>query len=107
MNYLNIISVFFGLSGLTVDIIGVWKLFSVEPEQIQKVDTNIFRATFEDWTSMEKITYIANTLNDHISDVNNENKRRSRKAMQYRKYIVGGFVLQFISVFLAFVSTIL
>lgn len=92
--------------GLSLDIWGVWRLFAVEPEHIKKVDTNIFKATLEDWSQMEKLTYITNNLNEHISEVNNENKRRSRKAKKYRKYIVWGFSLQFVSVILAFLSTI-
>jgi hypothetical protein len=107
MACLNILTALFGVIGLSLDIFGVWKLFSVEPEHIKKVDTNIFNATLGGWSKDEKNTYIINTLNSHISDVNNENKRRSRKAMKYRKYIVWGFGLQSISVFLAFLSTII
>ena len=102
---LNILTALFGLIGLSLDIFGVWKLFSVEPEHIKKVETNIFNATLGDWSKEEKTTYIIDTLNSHISDVNNENKRRSRKAMKFRKYIVWGFSLQFVSAFLAFIST--
>lgn len=104
---LNVLIAITGMGGLTLDIWGVWKLFSVEPEQIKQVNKAVFNATLGDWTKEEKTTYLVNTLNDHISEVNNENKRRSRKAKQYRKYIVFGFGLQFISVFLAFLSTIL
>ncbi len=103
---LNLIVAITGMFGISLDIWGVWKLFAVEPEHIKKVDTNIFKATLEDWSQMEKLTYITNTLNDHISDVNNENKRRSSKAIKYRKYIVWGFSFQFLSVILAFLSTI-
>ncbi len=106
MACLNILTALFGLIGLSLDIFGVWKLFSVEPEHINKVDTNIFNATLGGWAKEEKTTYIINALNTHISDVNDENKRRSRKAMKYRKYIVWGFSLQFLSVILAFMSTI-
>ena len=104
---LNILTALFGLTGLSLDIFGVWKLFSVEPEHIKKVETNVFNATLENWTKEEKTTYLINKLNSHISDVNNENKRRSRKAMKFRKYIIWGFSLQFISVVFAFLSTII
>jgi hypothetical protein len=104
---LNLLIAITGMGGLTLDIWGVWKLFAVEPEHIKKVDTNVFKATLEPWSQMEKIIYITNTLNEHISDVNNENKMRTRKALKYRKFIVWGFGLQFISVLLAFLSTIL
>lgn len=107
MTCLNILTALFSLAGLSLDIFGVWKLFSVEPEHIKKVDTNIFNASLGGWLKEEKTTYIINTLNTHISDVNTENKMRSRKAMKYRKYIIWGFGFQFISVILAFLSTIL
>jgi hypothetical protein len=103
---LSILTALFGLGGLILDIIGVWKLFSVEPIHIKKIDTAVFNATLGEWSKEEKTAYLVNELNKQISDVNNENNRRSRKAKKYRKYIVWGFSLQFVSVILAFLSTI-
>jgi hypothetical protein len=104
---LNLLIAITGMGGLMLDIWGVFKLFSVEPIHIKKIDTAVFNATLGDWTKEEKTAYLVNELNDQIKEVNNENKKRSSKVKNYRKYIVCGFGLQFISVFLAFLSTIL
>ena len=106
LSFLNILTALFGLGGLILDIIGVRKLFSVEPIHIKKIDTAVFNATLGDWSKEEKTAYLINELNKQISEVNNENKRRSRKAIKYRKFIVWGFSFQFLSVILAILSTI-
>lgn len=104
---LTTFSALFGLLGLTLDIWGVWKLFSVEPEQIKQVDKVIFDATLGGWTKEDKNNFIINALNEHIENVNFENKRRSREAKKYRKLLIWGFLLQSVSVILAFLSSLI
>jgi hypothetical protein len=107
-NFINLttLSALFGLIGLSFDIWGVWKLFSVEPIQIRQVDKAIFGATLEDWKKEEKTEYLINQLNEQITQVNNENKKRSKKALLYRRFLIIGFSLQFISVILSYISTL-
>jgi hypothetical protein len=107
-NFINLttLSALIGLLGLSFDIWGVWKLFSVEPIQIRQVDKAIFGATLEDWTKEEKTKYLITQLNEQISQVNNENKYRSKKALLYRRYLITGFLLQFISIILSYISNL-
>ncbi len=103
---INFFSALIGLVGLSFDIWGVWKLFSVEPIQIRQVDKAIFGATLEEWKKEEKTEYLINQLNQQISLVNYENKKRSIKALLYRRYLIIGFSLQFISIILQYISTL-
>lgn len=106
MTCLNILTTLFGLIGLSLDIYGVWKLFSVEPIHIKKINTAVFNATLGDWSKEEKTAYLVNELNKQISEVNSENKKRSIKAVKYRRYLIAGFTLQLVSVGLAYYSSI-
>jgi hypothetical protein len=101
---LSFLTLITGTAGLGLDIYGVWKLFSVEPIHIKKIDTAIFNATWGDWTKEEKTAYLVNELNDQIKDINWENRRRSEKAVKYRRFLIYGFGLQVISIGLAYVS---
>lgn len=103
--YLNLLIAITGMGGLMLDIWGVFKLFSVEPIQIKKIDTAVFNATLGDWSKEEKTGYLVNELNQQISEVNNENKRRAIKAVKYRWLLIGGFTLQLVSVGLSFYSS--
>lgn len=107
-NFINLttLSALFGLVGLAFDIWGVWKLFSVEPIQIRQVDNAIFGATLQDWSIEEKTDYLINQLNQQISQVNTENKKRSKKAVLYRRYLILGFTFQFISIILSYISNL-
>ena len=106
MTCLNILTTLFGLIGISLDIYGVWKLFSVEPIHIKKIDTAVFNTTLGDWSKEEKTAYLVNELNQQISEINNENKRRSIKASKYRKFIVWGFSFQFLSVIMALLFSV-
>ena len=101
---LTTLSALFGLLGLSFDIWGVWKLFSVEPIQIRQVDKAIFGATLQDWSKEEKTEYLIKELNEQISEVNIENGRRSKKALFYRWFLILGFTLQFVSIVLSYIS---
>jgi SOS response regulatory protein OraA/RecX len=107
-DYFNLttLSALLGLLGLAFDIWGVWKLFSVEPIQIKQVDKAIFGATLEEWKKEEKTEYLINQLNQQISQVNYENKKRTKKALLYRRFLIIGFSLQFISIILQYISTL-
>ena len=101
---LTTLSALFGLLGLSFDIWGVCKLFSVEPIQIRKVDKAIFGATLQDWSKEEKTEYLIKELNEQISEVNIENGRRSKKAQLFRRFLIIGFALQFVSIVLSNIS---
>lgn len=103
---INFFSALIGLIGLSFDIWGVWKLFSVEPIQIKQVEKAIFGATLQDWSKEEKTNYMINELNEQIIEVNSTNKLRSRKAIKYRRLLILGFILQFVSVVLSYISTL-
>ena len=107
-NFINInfFSALIGLVGLSFDIWGVWKLFSVEPIQIRQVEKAIFGATLQDWSKEEKSDYLVNELNEQIRQVNAENKIRSKKAIKYRRFLIIGFALQFVSLVLSYISTL-
>lgn len=99
-DYFNLTTLFalLGLLGLAFDIWGVLKLFSVEPIQIRQVDKAIFGATLENWNNEEKTEYLINQLNEQISQVNNENKKRSKKAQLYRRFLIIGFSIQKVTI---------
>jgi hypothetical protein len=103
---INFFSALFGLVGLSFDIWGVWKLFSVEPIQIRQVEKTIFSATLGEWSKEEKTDYLLNELNEQIRQVNTENKLRSKKAVKYRRFLIIGFGLQFVSIVLSYISTL-
>jgi hypothetical protein len=107
-NFINInfFSALIGLVGLSFDIWGVWKLFSVEPIQIRQVEKAIFGATLQDWSKEEKADYLVNELNEQIHQVNAENKIRSKKTIKYRRFLIIGFALQFVSLVLSYISTL-
>lgn len=103
---LSTFSASLGLLGLVCDMWGVWKLFSVEPIQIRQVDNAIFGASLEEWKIEKKTEYLINQLNEQISQVNYENKNRSKKALLYKRFLIIGFSLQFISIILQYISTL-
>ena len=88
--------------GLLLDVIGVFKLFSVEPIQLEPICTNIFNATLGEYTKVEKLDYVTDSLNNQIESVNRKNKSNSRKGKKYKSLIFWGFILQTIAVLLSF-----
>jgi hypothetical protein len=96
-----------GVVGLIMDIYGVFRLFYVEPIQLKEIDKVPLRAIIGGVTKQEADSYIINELNEQIKNINRENKKREVKAKQYRRYLIGGFLMQILSVVLSYISTLI
>lgn len=103
---LNIIIAILNICGLIFDIYGVFKLFEVEPIQIDYVQDGQLHSFMDD--SNEKTnSRFRDVLNRNIKKVNDENKKRSKIAKKFRKYILLGFALQIASVILSLITSVL
>jgi hypothetical protein len=102
---ISFFSLITGVVGLVMDIIGVFKLFNVEAIQLKEIDKAPLRAIIGGVSKQEADSFIVNELNEQIKSINRENKNRESKAKRYRKYLIGGFLLQIISIVLSYLST--
>ena len=91
-----------GIIGLSLDIFGIFKLFKLEPKPVTEANENVFEATLDDWTDMEKLKLICSELNKNVQEMRFESQRLRRKAKSFKNIILIGFILQVLSIFLTF-----
>ncbi|PHR71011.1 MAG: hypothetical protein COA67_07375 [Lutibacter sp.] len=99
---LPIISKSLAIFGISLDIYGIFKLFKLEPKPLEEANENVFEASLDDWTDIEKVKRICTELNQNVQDMRFDSQSLRRKAKRFKNIILIGFTLQIISIVLSF-----
>jgi hypothetical protein len=99
---LPFISKILAISGLSLDIYGVFRLFKLDPEPIENFNENKFEASLSDYSRSEKTYMIAMDLNNKLNNSRQEWRQLKRNGIKYKNIILIGFVFQLISISLTF-----
>lgn len=97
---LSFLSKILGIAGLCLDIIGAIRLFNYSPKPYQKIDRAEYYSYIGDSPELGK--WLAQKLESMIEDINKENRNRHLKSKKALQFLIWGFVLQAVSIFLSF-----
>lgn len=97
---LSFLSKTLGVAGLCLDIVGAIRLFNYSPKPYEKIDRAEYRSYIGDSPEIGK--WLAQKLESMIDDINKENRNRHLKSKKALQFLIWGFVLQALSIFLSF-----
>lgn len=86
------------LVGLFLDGYGVYKLFFLAPKNLAPIDKNELRAIFP---TLDKSGFLIKKMDEMIIEINKQNKVIEKKAKSAFKFIIAGFTLQVLAIFLS------
>jgi hypothetical protein len=90
------------ISGLILDMFGVYKLFNLEPPPLEDADQVVFENVFPSYSKIEEIEKITKEINKNIFYLKTDIKELRIKSKKWFILIALGFLLQCLSVFLSF-----
>jgi hypothetical protein len=99
---LPIISKSLAMIGLTLDIYGIFRLFKLEPTNLEEADEGRFESTFAPWSRDEKDKYIVSELNKNVRELKLKSQHLKREAKKFKNIIIIGFAMQISSIVLSF-----
>jgi len=92
----------FAFVGLSLDIFGVYKLFSLEPRPLKEANLDDYKYSLgSELTKEEENSITISRLNDSVEALRNETIGLKEKSNKYFKFILIGFLFQLLSIILS------